>query len=95
MPINLNPQLWIAIYLQPNASKDAVLGLHNNEVKIAVTSPPVDGKANKHLVKYLAKLTGVAKSNVVIVKGQQSRHKLIKIENMYYIPDAFSNLTDD
>lgn len=93
LPIKVDgEQLYLAIYLQPKASKDAVLGVHNNEFKISITAPPVDGKANQHLIKFLAKLCGVAKSKVTILKGEQSRHKHVRIDGMTHIPYIFSIL---
>ena len=51
-----NKILVLNIYLQPKASRDHIIGLHGlDELKISITAPPVDGKANKHLIKYLAK----------------------------------------
>ncbi len=47
--------LLLFVYLQPKASRDQIIGLHGNELKIAITAPPIDGKANAHLSKYLAK----------------------------------------
>lgn len=85
-------QLFLSIYLQPKASRDAVLGLHDNELKISVTAPPVDGKANQHLVKFLAKLVGVAKSKVTIVRGELSRHKQVKIEGVTELPSVFEQV---
>ncbi|MBI5556987.1 MAG: YggU family protein [Deltaproteobacteria bacterium] len=63
------------LYIQPKSSKNTICGLHGNELKLAITSPPVDGKANKAVIAYLAKLFGLAKSSVTIISGQQSRHK--------------------
>ena len=49
--------LVLRLYIQPKASRDSLLGLHGDELKVAITAPPVDGKANAHLTKYLAKQT--------------------------------------
>ena len=59
-------KLTLRLYIQPKASRDAIIGLHGDEVKIAITAPPVDGKANAHLVKFLAKQFRVPKSQVSI-----------------------------
>lgn len=78
--------LVLRLYIQPKASRDAIVGLHGDEVKVAITAPPVDGQANAHLVKYLAKQFRVAKSQVVIEKGELGRHKQVKIMHPQTIP---------
>ncbi len=54
--------LVLRLYIQPKASRDSIVGLHGDELKVAITAPPVDGRANAHLTKYLAKQFRVAKS---------------------------------
>ncbi len=44
--------LVLRLYIQPKASRDSIVGLHGDEVKIAITAPPVDGQANSHLTKF-------------------------------------------
>ena len=84
--ITLQPDgLVIRFYIQPKASRDQVVGLHGDEVKIAITAPPVDGQANAHLVKYLAKQFRVA-------KGELGRHKQIRIVNPQHIPTEIAAL---
>jgi uncharacterized protein (TIGR00251 family) len=80
--------LHLRIYTQPKASRDEVVGLHGDELKIAITAPPVDGKANTHLIKFFAKQCGVAKSKVAITKGQLNRHKTVIISKPLKIPKA-------
>ena len=53
--------LRLKIILQPKASKDQIVGLHDDELKIAITAPPVDGQANAHLLKFLSKAFKVPK----------------------------------
>lgn len=72
----------LALYIQPKASKNAVAGLHGEELKIALTAPPVEGRANKALIAFLAKLFEVSKSSVSIVSGLQSRHKRCLLEGV-------------
>lgn len=85
-------QLRLRIYTQPKASRDEIVGLHGDELKVAITAPPVDGKANSHIIKFLAKEFAVAKSRIKIVKGQLSRHKLIEIESPGKIPKVVFEL---
>ncbi|MBW9398530.1 YggU family protein [Leclercia sp. EC_58] len=84
--------LVLRLYIQPKASRDTIIGLHGDEVKVAITAPPVDGQANTHLVKYLAKQFRVAKSQVLIEKGELGRHKQVKILNPQQIPTEVAAL---
>lgn len=70
------------VHVQPRASRTAVCGLHGGELKLHVTSPPVEDAANKLCVEYLAKQLGVAKSNVTIIAGAKSRHKTIRVNGI-------------
>lgn len=91
--IALQPDgLVIRLYIQPKASRDQVVGLHGDELKIAITAPPVDGQANAHLIKYLAKQFRVAKGAVILEKGELGRHKQIRIINPQHIPTEIAAL---
>ena len=68
--------------IQPKSSQNEVSGIHNNSLKIRLTSPPVDGAANKTCVKFLAKWLGVSPSRVYIVAGLSSKNKTIEINGM-------------
>ena len=71
----------IGIHVKPNASKDEIIGrCQDGKFKIKVQSPPVDGAANKRLIKLIAKTVGVSKSRVRIVHGVNSRDKVIEID---------------
>lgn len=72
--------------LQPKASSDEFVGDLGDELKIRITAPPVDGKANAHLTRFLAKSFGVSKSRVVIEKGELGRSKRIRIQSPEKIP---------
>ncbi|SON48011.1 DUF167 family protein YggU [Vibrio tapetis] len=84
--------LVLRLYIQPKASRDQIVGLHGDEIKIAITAPPVDGKANSHLTKYLAKQFKVAKGHIDIEKGELGRHKQIRVCSPSQIPDTISAL---
>ncbi len=81
--------LVLRIRLTPRSSSDKVLGLMSDRLKIAITAPPVDGKANAHLIKFLARQFGVAKSEVVIVSGETARDKTICISGPRKLPPEF------
>ncbi|RME40833.1 MAG: YggU family protein [Deltaproteobacteria bacterium] len=72
----------VALLVQPRASRNAVVGLQGDELKVALTSPPVDGAANKACIQFFAKLFRIPKSAVSIVAGETSRHKRILLEGV-------------
>ncbi len=86
--------LVLRLYIQPKASRDSIIGLHGDELKVAITAPPVDGKANAHLIKYLAKQFRVAKGQVLLEKGELGRHKQIKIIDPQQIPTEVAALLE-
>jgi len=69
----------IKVKIVPGSSKNKTVGVHNDAIKITITAPPVEGKANKKCIAYLAKYFDVAKSKIEIISGQTSKNKLIKI----------------
>jgi len=69
----------IKVIIVPGSSKNKIIGAYNDALKITITDPPVEGKANKKCIAYLAKYFDVAKSKIEIISGQSNRNKLIKI----------------
>ena len=65
--------LVLRLYIQPKASRDSIVGLHGDEVKVAITAPPVDGQANSHLVKFLGKQFRVARRASALRPGSPAR----------------------
>ncbi len=72
--------LNIQVQIQPGSSKDQIIGLHNGRLKIKISAPPVDGKANQNLIEFIAKALGVSKSKIEIVKGRTSKLKTLKFQ---------------
>lgn len=69
-------------YIQPKSSRNALVGLHDNKVKIALTAPPVDGQANAMLIKFLASFLDKPKRDIEIASGDSSRSKIVLIKNI-------------
>ncbi|TCP93206.1 hypothetical protein EDC44_1235 [Cricetibacter osteomyelitidis] len=84
--------LRLRVILQPKASKDQIVGLHNDELKVTITAPPVDGQANAHLLKFFSKAFKVPKSSIVLEKGELSRHKQVFITKPKQLPEIVSQL---
>lgn len=73
--------LWLHIQLQPRARCNEIIGPHGDYLKIRITTPPLDGRANKHLIRFLAECFKVSQQQVIIEKGEQSRIKLVRIDS--------------
>jgi uncharacterized protein (TIGR00251 family) len=83
--------LILSVRVQPKASSDELVGPCDDgqggeSLKIRITAPPVDGKANSHLIKFLAKAFGVAKSKVTLAAGETGRNKRIQIDSPGKLP---------
>jgi uncharacterized protein (TIGR00251 family) len=69
----------VKVKIVPGSSKNKIVGVYNDSLKINITTPPVEGKANKKCIAYLAKYFDIAKSKIEIISGQTGKNKLIKI----------------
>ncbi len=79
--------LILDCHLQPRASKDEFAGLHGERMKIRLTAPPVEGKANAHMMAFLAAAFGVAKSQVSLESGELNRQKRVRVRAPRTLPD--------
>lgn len=73
-------ELLLHIRVTPNASQNSISTLEDGTIKVKLTCAPVDGKANKALIALLAKEYRVPKRNVEIVRGETSKHKIVRIK---------------
>jgi uncharacterized protein (TIGR00251 family) len=71
-----------ALRVQPRASRNVFAGVMGDAIKLAITAPPVDGKANQAVIEYLADVFRVAKSSIAIISGETGRNKLIAIRGV-------------
>lgn len=78
--------LILRVHAQPRAAKDEIIGPHGDSLKIRITAPPVEGKANAHLIKFLAKAFGVSKSQVTLLSGETGRSKRFRIQTPAKLP---------
>lgn len=69
----------LTVYIQPRASRNAISGVYDGSLKISITTPPVDGKANSAVTAFLAKSFKLAKRDVQLRSGHTSRRKTIAI----------------
>jgi hypothetical protein len=72
----------LKVYLQPKSSKNEIVGPYRDGIKIKVTAPPVEGKANEALIRYLSKELGISPSSIEMIKGHHSREKTLKVSGI-------------
>ena len=76
---NSSAGVAFAVKVHPRARKNAITGKVGDALKLALTAPPVDGKANEACIDFFAKLLKVPRSSVTIATGQTSRNKVIRV----------------
>ncbi len=79
---NKNGGILLHVYVQPRGSKNRLIGLYENYVKVSVVAPPVDGKANKAVGVFLAKQFNISKKRVQIYSGLHSRKKKFLVQGL-------------
>jgi uncharacterized protein (TIGR00251 family) len=68
-----------SVRVHPGARKSGITGIHADALKISLSTPPVDGRANEALIEFIAKWLGVTRTAVVIVSGQHARGKRVRV----------------
>jgi uncharacterized protein len=71
-----------AVKVHPHARKNGITGEVSDALKLSLTAPPVDGKANEACIEFFAKLLEVPRSSVTIAAGQTSRNKVIRVAGL-------------
>ncbi len=87
--------LILHCHLQPKAARDEISGQHGDSVKIRIAAPPIEGRANTALIKFLAKTFGVAKRDVSIISGELGRTKRVRIHAPGQLPDSLDISRDE
>ena len=70
------------VKVQPRARKNAIAGELGDALKLSLTAPPVEGRANEACIEFLANLLEVPRSSVTIASGQNSRRKVIRVAGL-------------
>ena len=79
--------LILRLRIQPKASRDAFIGPYGEDAyKIAISAPPIDGKANARLIGFLAKQAGLPRSQVILESGETSRIKTLRLKSPKKLP---------
>lgn len=71
-----------AVKIHPRARKNAITGKLGDALKLSLTAPPVEGKANQACIEFLANLLNLPRSSVTIASGQSSRNKVIRVTGL-------------
>lgn len=74
--------LRLRIHAQPGAKRSETAGLHGDALKVRLQAPPVEGRANDELIKFLAKRLGCRRQQISLVSGELSREKVVIIEGL-------------
>jgi uncharacterized protein (TIGR00251 family) len=71
-----------AVKVHPRAKKNAITGELGDALKVSLTAPPIDGRANDACIEFVAKLLKVPRSSVTIASGQSSRNKVLRVAGL-------------
>lgn len=71
-----------AVKVPPRARRNGITGIVGDALKLDLTAPPIDGRANQSCIDFLAELLEVPRSSVTIAAGQNSRNKIIRVEGL-------------
>nr|VFJ73168.1 MAG: hypothetical protein BECKFW1821C_GA0114237_10467 [Candidatus Kentron sp. FW] len=80
-------RLILNLFVQPRASRNEIVGIQGDRLKIRVTAAPVEGKGNEQIMKFLAKEFRVPRSHLTILAGARSRNKRIGLQGPYTPPN--------
>jgi uncharacterized protein len=83
IPITESAQgVSFAVKVHPRARKNAITGSVGDALKLSLTAPPVDGKANQAVIEFFADLFAIPRSSVTIASGETSRNKVVRVSGM-------------
>lgn len=71
-----------AVKVVPRSRKNEILGSEGDALKVRLTAPPVEGKANAALIKFLAEVLGVSRAQIEIVSGEKSKQKIVRVSGV-------------
>ncbi len=74
--------LTFAVKVVPRAKRDEIVGVEGEALKVRLNAPPVEGKANEALIKFLAARLGVKRADIEILRGETARHKLVRVRGI-------------
>ena len=78
----------LTLHIQPGAKRSEIAGLHGEALKIRLAAPPIEGRANEALLKFIAALFEVPLRQVELKQGDHSRHKVLQIQGSRVLPES-------
>jgi len=72
----------LTIKVMPRSKQNEIVGIEGDAIKIRLTAPALEGRANEALVRFLAERLGVARGQIVIVRGETSRSKVVRVRGL-------------
>lgn len=85
--------ITLTLHVQPGAKRSEIVGLHGEALKLKLAAPPVEGKANDALLRFIAEQFQVSLRDVALQQGAQSRHKVVLISNSKIAPESLLSPT--
>lgn len=79
--------LMLQLRVQPRASRDELAGTHGERLRVRITAPPVDGRANAHLLRFIAAVFGVPPAGVRLERGETGRDKVVRVMQPRRFPE--------
>jgi len=80
--------LSLTLHVQPGAKRTEISGLHGEALKIRLAAPPIEGRANEALLRFIADTFGVPMRQVELKQGGQSRHKVVMVTGSRVAPES-------
>jgi hypothetical protein len=80
--------ITLTLHVQPGAKISVIAGIHGEALKIRLAAPPVEGRANEALQKFIAELFAVPRRRVELIQGAQSRRKVVAISGSKVDPET-------
>jgi uncharacterized protein len=80
--------ITLTLHVQPGAKRSEIVGLHGDALKIKLAAPPIEGRANDALLKFIAELFAVPLRNAELKQGGQSRHKVVTVTGSKIQPEG-------
>jgi uncharacterized protein (TIGR00251 family) len=74
--------MTLRVRVQPRARKNALAGRIEQEWKLLLTAPPIEGRANQACIEFFSRALGIPQSRVRLVSGEKSRHKVLELEGV-------------
>jgi uncharacterized protein (TIGR00251 family) len=82
-PVNETAKgVTFSVKVHPRARKDGINGVVGNALKLSITAPPVEGRANQAVIEFFAELFQIPRSSVTIASGETSRNKVVRVAGL-------------